>query len=270
MNLWPNRNSNRSSNRNRNERHVGDTRPASSRPPLTSARAAAALALLACVAILATACAGPSANANANSGGTPTPEATTATTAPTPTPTPTPAPRVLYTADWSHGAGGWTLPPHWSIQDGQLVNDGQGEDAIPIPFAFTQQRYTVEMQAQVSGYTCPGSCNEYGFAATGANGSHLYVAEIDEIDMNPPHHGFSMLTSPHPEDPKYAVATQDFIPGVNVRSYTVSVDGDTASFAISDSGVGSVTTTLPLAPATLSITDHHVQLAISSLTITTP
>lgn len=242
-------------------RYCGDKQPARQRITSGMRQLAGPLALIALVAVLATACAGPFPDATASS---------TPTTPATATPTATPVPRVLYAADWSHGAGGWTLPPHWSIQSGQLVNDGQGEDAIPIPFALTQQRYTVEMQAQVMGYTCPGSCNEYGFAATGTGGSHLYVAEIDDIDMNPPHHGFSMLTSPYPEDPKYAIATQDFIAGVNMRSYTVSVDGDTAYYAISGSGVGAVTMSLLLAPATLSITDHHVQLAIASLTITTP
>lgn len=219
------------------------------------------LALLALVALLATACATSSASGKTAS--TPIPAATA-------TPTATPAPRVLYTADWSHGAGGWTLPPHWSIQSGQLVNDGQGEDAIPIPFPLTQSRYTVEMQAQIQSYTCPGSCNEYGFAANSASGAHLYVAEIDEIDMHAPHHGFSMLTTAHPSSSGPTIATQDFVPGVNTRSYTVSVDGDTASYAISGSGVGSIAVALALAPATISITDHHVQLAISSLTITTP
>lgn len=212
-----------------------------------------ALALLGALALAG--CAGQS---NAKGGATPTP------------PKATPTPQVLYTADWSHGADGWKLPPHWSVQNGQLVNDGKGTDAIPIPFALTQQQYTVEMDLQVVDYTCSRNCNEYGFVADGTNGVHLYVAEADEIDMLPPHHGFSLLTSPHFADQQHSVATQDFIPGTNVRTYTVSVDGNIASFAISGSGVGSVATTLPLSPANLSISDQHVQLIISSLTITTP
>ena len=177
---------------------------------------------------------------------------------------------MLYTADWSHGPGDWKLPPHWSIQAGQLVNDGQGEDAISIPFPLMESRYTIEMQLQVENYTCSPNCNEYGFAADSTGGTHLYVAEIDEIGLTSPHHGFSMLTTSHPQDPRYAVATQDFIPGTNIRSYTVSVDGDTASYAISGSGVGSITVAQALSPANLSITDLHVQLVISSLTITSP
>ena len=221
------------------------------------------LMLLALVALLVSACAAPGVNGQATA--QTTPAATAA-----PTPTATPVPRVLYTADWSRGANGWTLPPHWSTQGGQLVNDGQGVDAIPIPFVLTESRYTVEMQVQVQGYTCSPNCNEYGFAANGPNGAHLYVAEIDEVGQTPPHHGFSMLTTAHPQDPRYSVATQDFIPGVNVRSYTVSVDGDTVSYAISGSGVGAVAVALPLAPASMAITDQHVPLAVTRLTITTP
>ncbi len=217
------------------------------------------LAPLALLALLASACATPMTSGQA----IPTSTATAL-------PTATPAPRVLYTADWSHGANGWTLPPHWSIQGGQLVNDGQGDDAIPIPFSPTESRYTVEMQAQVEGYTCSPNCNEYGFAADGIDGTHLYVAEIDEIGLNPPHHGFSMLTTPHPQDTSRAIATQDFIPGVNVRSYRVSVDGNSAFYAISESGVGAIEVAVPLSPVHLSITDQHVQLIVSSLTITTP
>lgn len=218
-------------------------------------RALWALALLGALAVTVSACAGQSANA-------------TATHAPTATATP--VPKVLYTADWSHGAGGWTLPPHWSIQGGQLSNDGKGDDAIPIPFAVTEQHYTVEMDLQVMDYTCSPNCNEYGIEAGNANVKSLYSAQINGIDLKAPHHGFSVLNTPHPQDARYSVATQDFIPGANVRTYTVSVDGDTASMAISGSGVGSVTGTMPFWPANLSISDQHVQIAISRLTITTP
>ena len=192
-------------------------------------------------------------------------------TARTPTNSPTaPAPRTLYTADWSHGPDGWTLPPDWSVQNGQLVNNGQGVNTIPIPYHLTAPQYTIKMQIRVQDYTCPGVCNAYGLAAQGTNGAHLYVAQIYAIAMNPPHHGFALLMTPHPQDPRYQLATQDFIAGSNVRSYTVSVDGATASYAISGTRLGSVTASLPFSPTTLSISDEHVQLVISSLTITTP
>jgi hypothetical protein len=162
------------------------------------------------------------------------------------------------------------LPPDWSVQNGQLVNDGQGSDPIPIPYHVTEPQYTIEMRAQVQGYTCAEVCNAYGFAAQGANRAHLYVAEIDAIAMDPPHHGFALLTTPYPQDPRFQVMTQDFVAGSNMRSYTVSVNGDTASFAISGTRLGSVTASLPFSPTTLSISDEHVRLVISSLTITTP
>ena len=195
----------------------------------------------------------------------------TATTARTPISSPTEqTPRTLYTADWSHGPDGWRLPPDWSVRNGQLVNDGRGVDPIPIPYHLTEPRYTIEMQVRIQDYTCTGDCNAYGLAAQGANGARLYVAQIDAIAMDPPHHGFALLMTPYPQDPRYQLATQDFVAGSNMRSYTVSVDGDTASYAISGTRLGSVTASLPFSPTTLSISDEHVRLVVSSLTITAP
>lgn len=233
----------------RQRRQIADTVRGMKR----GSRALWALTLLGALAVAVSACAGQSASVTA-----------------TRVPTATVAPKTLYIADWSHGAGGWTLPPHWSIQGGQLLNDGKGDDAIPIPFPMTVQRYTVEMDLQVIDYTCSPSCNEFGIEAGNASVQSLYSAQINDIDIKAPHHGFSVLNTPHPQDARYSVATQDFIPGANVRTYTVSVDGDTASLAISGSGLGSVTGTLPFWPANLSISDQHVQIAVSRLTITTP
>jgi hypothetical protein len=223
--------------------------------------AAMALVMGLCLAISLglSACAGGSANATGAD--TPTP---------LPTATPAPPPRVLYTADWSHGADGWTLPPHWFVQNGALVNDGQGVDPIGIPFSITAPHYTIEMQVQVEGYTCQRTCNEYGLSAQAPDGSNLYVAQIYGIEFISPHHGFALLSTPRPQDPRYGVATQDFNAGVNTRPYTVTVDGDSVSYAISGSGVGSVAVSVPLAPSSLSITDEHTQLSVTSLTITTP
>lgn len=204
------------------------------------------------------ACAGPVPT----SGGTGQPHATA-----------TPTPQSLYAADWSRGTGGWTLPPHWRIQQGQLVNDGLSKDPIAIPYPVTTGRYTVEIQLQVLGYAVAPdcfSCSQYGLGADSPDGHQLYLAGVNGLDPQPPHHGFSLLDSQYrsPDSPSFP--TNDFLPGVNVRAYTVIVDGKDATFDISDVPLGTVVTTVALSPAHLFIVDWYIQLAVSSVTITTP
>ena len=103
----------------------------------------------------------------------------TPTTTPLSTSTPTAIPTVLYQADWSHGAGGWTLPAHWSIQGGMLVNDGKGFDPIPMPYTVTTPDYEVDLVAKAAAITTPSSCLQlYGIEALDGGGNQLYYAQI--------------------------------------------------------------------------------------------
>ncbi len=221
------------------------------------ARPLAALALLAAVLCLTTACAA-SSNTRA---ATPTPTPTNAAKGP-----PTAIPQLLYKADWSHGADGWTLSPHWQVKDGQLVNDGGGRDPIAVPFAFTMANYAVKMHVVVI-TPPPASCSSlYGYMALDAQGATLYDAEINCFGTrSSPRYCVSQLTAHGTEQ----FVTTDHIVGPNPISYTVVVRGQTVTYFPGDTALGSVTADVSLRPTQLQILDQQVQIAITDFQITT-
>lgn len=238
----------------RRQRRVSGA-PSPRRAHRAVARPLAALALLASALCLTTACAASS-----------TTRAVTPTATTEETPTPTAVPRVLYTADWSHGAGGWTLPPHWQVRDGQLVNDGGGRDPIAVPFAFTGASYAVKMHVAVI-TPPPASClSLYGYKALDARGDTLYDAEINCFGTrSSPRYCVSALTAHGTEQ----YLTTDHIAGPNPISYTVLVRGQTVTYFPGTTALGSVTADVTLQPAQLQILDQQVQIAISDFQITT-
>ena len=191
----------------------------------------------------------------------------TATTQP-PAPTATVVPRILYQADWSHGANGWHLPAHWQVAGGALVNDGKGTTPVVVPIDVTTPDYTLTFQAQVQNVTpaTGPSGGEYGVIAEDTQGHPLYYAVLNQIDAAPPHHGFSYLYAPN----STIGSTQDFVPGSILRTFAVRVREDEISFLIDGSGLGSVISPVPLVPARLNLVDRYVQLTITSVTLTTP
>jgi DNA-binding CsgD family transcriptional regulator len=101
---------------------------------------------------------------------TPTPEPT-ATTPPEPTATtvaPTPAPQpeqgeLVYTADWSAGAGDWQLTDGWSAADGAIAGDGSTATPLLSPYQPEQADYAIEAEfavADISG--CDGLAGIFG------------------------------------------------------------------------------------------------------------
>jgi hypothetical protein len=213
------------------------------------------LAALLVVAALAAGC-------SAGSSGRATP-----TTTPIRTATPTPIPTVLYQADWSRGADGWTLPAHWSVQGGMLVNDGGGIEALPIPYTVTVPDYEVDLVARVVDVATPQSCgNLYGMQALDTNGSQLYYAQIYCIGTHPQNPGESLLLVTL--DGMEQGATADFVLNNDVKTYRVIVHGKGIRyFPNSSAAVGGANAPEPLAPATFALLDQHVQLAIITFTV---
>lgn len=197
------------------------------------------------------------------------PVAATASGAPA-RPTATLAPRVLYQADWTHRASEWTLPPHWRIVGGMLINDGQGFNAIEIPYRITSTTYTLTLQMRVTAINSPGYNNQYVLQGQTPVGAPLYTAGATTLDKQ--NHAYSILyaAQPDPNFRSYGAGAADFTPGLSVRAYVLQVDGPFITFTLGGGNIGTLKSATPLVPARLFLVDQTVGLEIESVSITTP
>ncbi len=186
----------------------------------------------------------------------------------TPTPTTTVAPRILYQADFTQRASEWTLPPHWSIANGALNNDGGGFNSITIPYEVTAQTYSVNIQMRVSAINGLGYNNQYRIDGYTPAGKLLYTASVSSLNQQ--NHGFSQVFPAQPDPNNPGFGTYDFTPGITSRAYTVQVDGRYINFICGGSSLTTVTSATPLAPARIELVDQTVRLTVESVTITTP
>ncbi len=216
-----------------------------------------AFALLALFAVLAATACAPGAQASVS---TPTP------TTPA-VPTATPAPKLLYQADWSHGANGWTLPPHWHIKNGQLVNDGGGHEPINIPYAVTVPNYALEVELQVQGIPtnvsgCPGY---FGFVGQDSAGKQLFSGDANCLVANPALHAWAELgtTNVYPG----GFIASDYVVGYSTKVYRIEVHGRAIKYASGTYSVGSLVAPYALSPVQLSIVNTEVQMVISRVSI---
>jgi hypothetical protein len=189
----------------------------------------------------------------------------------TPQPTATSAPHVLYQADWTHRASEWTLPPHWSIVNGALQNDGDSSSviALQIPYQVTAQNYTLSMQIRAIATKGAGVSNMYGVRGESPSGAYLFTGAA--TDIQPSLHSYAIVYPATPNPNGVSVGTYDLTPGRSARPYAWQVDGKFVSFIVSGSRIGGeVESAVPLTPARLVFLDQSVQLVIESLTITAP
>ena len=105
---------------------------------------------------------------------------TTPTIIPSPTPSPGPTvcppPCVLYQADWSNGANGWSGSPDWKFFNSMLINDGTDNlcggfsiEYAPTlfpPFQPQVANYAIEIEVQIVRQTRDG-CSDNGFFGVG-------------------------------------------------------------------------------------------------------
>jgi hypothetical protein len=194
----------------------------------------------------------------------------TPTSTPTPTvaasPTPPATPTVVFQADWSHGAGAWKLPPHWSIQNGALVTDGLTQENLLAPYTVTAKNYRIVMTARMVDvtYKTPSCNNYFGIVAQDSAGSRLFDAEA--ACFGPlPYHGDSHLIAADGTGKVW-----ELIIGSNERTYRVDVYGNQAVYYPGGAGsIGGITNAEPNSPAQIFIEASQVKLVITSFVIMT-
>ena len=223
-------------------------------------RARMVAALLACCAVIALAgCSGAAVGQQS----TPTPVHTPTVAA---TPTPAAPPKVIFQADWSHGAGIWKLPPHWTIQHGALVTDGLTTDHASVPYTVTATNYRILMTARMVDVTFKDtSCNNFfGVAAQDNSGSRMFTAQ--SACFGPlPYHGDSQLTAADGTGKVW-----ELIIGSNARTYRVDVYGNRAIYYPGGAGsIGGIENPQPNSPAHLFIEASQVKVVITSFVVMT-
>lgn len=203
--------------------------------------------------------------------------AATTTARATATATATRIPQVVYQADWSHGANGWTLPAQTKIVDGHLLldlSDSTALASLQIPYVPTTPNYAVEMDFQLEGLTVGG---HFGFTGRDATGTIQYAGEVA---CTPMHQGswtpdmgscpgaVYVNTRGSKDSGSFA---SDYVINPGPQTFRLEVtDGNTVTFCPVNDCLLSATSTQPY-PASLRIfiEDRGVKLLITRVTVTT-
>lgn len=183
---------------------------------------------------------------------------------PTAAATPPAPPKVIFQADWSHGAGTWKLPPHWFIQNGALVNDGLTDADLPVPYTVTVPNYRILMTARLVDvmYKDTSCSNYFGYFAKDTSGARLFTAE--SACFGPlPFHGDSHLLGADGTGRVW-----ELIVGSNERTYRVDVYGNRAVYYPGGAGsIGGIANAQPNSPAHLFIEASQVKVVITSFIV---
>lgn len=215
--------------------------------------------LFACCALMALAGCGASTTQQSSTPPPPTP--TIAATS-----TPSAPPKIVFQADWSHGAGIWKLPPHWAIQDGALVTDGQTTDPLPVPYTVTASNYRVVITSRMVDVTYKNtSCNNYyGIKSLSDSGEKQFQAQSACFGTFP-YHGDSELVGADGTGPVWELTI-----GQNTRTSRVDVRGKIAAYFPTNTGsIGTIQNEQPNSPAHLYIIASQVKVVITSFVIWT-
>jgi hypothetical protein len=201
-----------------------------------------------------------------------TPAGTSTPTA-MPSPTPTSAPHTVYTANWSHGADGWALPPSVHTTSGHLVFDGTGTVTLTIPYQPPVTGYTIQMgmeifQAAPTGPVGGGTITISGQDASG--NSQFYAQLLCKARSAPGCHGgqstVGTLNGQYPQ----GLEASDFSISPVERIYTVQVTDEDVRFCNGVACMPASFVTAPTVAVKLVLQDSDLQLVITSLVITTP
>ncbi len=188
--------------------------------------------------------------------------------------TATAVPRVLYQANWSRGAGGWTLPAGAKAENGNLVIDSKSLVRVPIPYV-PAGNYALEMDFQIEAVTVGG---HFGFNVQNTAGANQYFAQMD---CTPMHQGaWTPAMGGCPGSVLVAVAggaypsglwTSDYVIAPGPQTFRMEVSNDnTVNFCPVHDCLVPVSSARSFAtPPRLFIEDRAVKLLITRIAITT-
>ena len=200
---------------------------------------------------------------------TPAPPTPTPTPSPSPTQTPaptlTPSPKagdVLYQADWSSGANGWSSTYGWKALNGTLLNDASTNDRllfgwktiwIPAPYQTTDiDGYAVEAEIQL--VKRPDYCWSFGLVARGT-----YQVGMHKC-------GFSELLKINGKDVG-EVAGREFSLDTNKHTYRFEAKGNTLKLLIDGAVLLDATNNRYLSGKEVGIWSESAELIVHSFKV---
>lgn len=192
--------------------------------------------------------------------------------------TATPAPRVLYQANWSQGADGWTLPTGAKIVDGHLDIESADALSLQIPYVPTTPNYAVEMDYLLEA-TMKGG--RFGITSRDTVGNEIYSV----LMQCSPHTrvlpgawdpskgacpGIALELTPGGKYPGGYWVT-DYAIGTGAQTFRVEKRGNTALMCPVVNGCDvPVTSPKPMADSPqISIETRAVKLLVTRLVVTT-
>ncbi len=194
------------------------------------------------------------------------------TARPIPSATATTIPQVVYQADWSHGANGWTLPPQAKIVDGHLLIDSKTDLALQIPYIPQTRNYATEMDFQLEGLTVGG---HFGITTRTASGDLQYAAQMT---CTPMHEGAwtpdmggcpgAVYLNVHAARNPGDNFTSDYVIHSGPQTFHLEVTDDTVNFCPANDCLVPVTSPTPLDPSPhIFIAVRAVKILITRVTI---
>jgi hypothetical protein len=190
----------------------------------------------------------------------------------TPTPTSTPvSSRAVYTADWSRGASGWSLPSSVKIKSGQLIFSGNGNANLAIPYQPPVSGYSITLGMEIDAVNPVSNGGTITISAQDAVGNSLYPAQIDYVGRQFQGCSGGEIAA-GVEGGRYpsGIGISDFDTGPYVNSYNFKVDaaGVTFCYAASCETAGYVNAPKPVVKVVLQ--DAYLELKVTSIAVSIP
>ncbi len=161
-------------------------------------------------------------------------------------PTPSYAPgTVLYTADWSHGLGGWHAPQGWSIVQGQLQVNSLPDTTLTVPYMPTTSNYAIEVDVQVV-KVLKQSDNKFHVVVPSTSGGDGFDAGFQSLHQpvyrpTPDFYtGFAQTIAKN-LDVNAGIQEIDFVPGKRMRTYRIEVSGNQVTLFVDGAEVSTST-----------------------------
>jgi hypothetical protein len=200
----------------------------------------------------------------------PSSEASGHASRPTPTATPEP-PRVVYTADWSHGAGGWVLPSSVQVKTSHLIFSGNGNANLTIPYQPSAAAYTITMGMEIDAINPLCNGGTITIAGQDAGGNSLYYAQIDCVGRQfQGCSGGEIAAGTEGGHYPSGIGISDFDTGPYVNTYKLKVDASGVTFCYAASCETAGYVNAPKPAVKLVLQDAYLELKVTSIAVSIP